>query len=208
MHHMLGWRFIFWDLSYSLIFAAVTLLGLGFLFHHAPLDFQHSVAFGFSPVLFLLIVLVAELSERTCNLYELKQTCIYTSRQISALRCICYSVAGVAFAVFITAFSTENMAQFLRLLPLCLSGLFLCAAAELTVMRLSRSKWAIAAFSTLWMLGNLTLPFALGERWELFLSGLPLVLTIMFAALGATGFIYQSNKMLSEEKKVCLCSVA
>ena len=199
MHNVINWKFIFWDLSYSLIFAAVTLLGIVFLLRHAPMDYQYSVALGFSPVLFLLIMLFAEMNERACGLYELKQTCRYTSRQITALRSIYYSLAGAAFTVIVTVFSTEGVAQFLRTLPVSLGGLFLCAAAGLSVLRLSRGKWAIAVFSIAWMCVNLTLPITLGENWELFLSGLPLVFTIAFAIIGAAGFIYQTNKMLTEE---------
>ena len=200
MFRVLGPKFIFWDLSYSLIFASITILGITVLFFHAPMDYQYSVAILFSPVLFLIIMLFAEMNERSCGLCELKQACRYTPRQITALRCICYSVVGVVFVVIVTAVFTENITQFLRLLPLCLCGLFLCALAELFVMRLSQSKWIVAVFSALWMLVNLMLPFVMRERWELFLSGLPLVFTIAFALFSAAGFIYQTNKMLLEEK--------
>jgi len=199
MFNVFGWKFIFWDLTYSLIFVSITLLGTAFLFRHTPMDYENSIAFGFSPVLFLIIVLFAEMTERACGLYELKQTCRYTSRQITALRCIFYSVAGAAFAVIITAFSAENTAHFFRLLPLCLGGMFLCGAIELSVIRLSRSKWAIAVFSALWVFINLVLPFTFGVRWELFLSGLPIAITIIFAITGAAVLIYQINKMLTEE---------
>lgn len=200
MYQQLGWRFIFWDMSYSIIFATITLLGVWVMFTHAPMDFQYSVAFGFSPVLFLLIVLFAEMSERACSVYELKQTCLYTSRQISALRCICYSLVGVLFTVIVTAFSAESMVQFSRLLPLCLSGLFLCALLKLTVLRFSGSRWTILAFSILWIVTSTALPFTLGAKWEALLSSIPIAFTIAFTVLGATGFIYQTNKLLTEEK--------
>ena len=200
MHQQLGWRFIFWDMNYNIIFATITLLGVWFMFTHAPMDFQYSVTFGFSPVLFLLIVLFTEMSERACSVYELKQTCLYTPRQISALRCICYSLVGVVFTVAVTAFSAENMLQFSHLLPLCLSGLFLCALLKLTVLRFSSSRWTILAFSILWIIINTVLPFILGARWEAFLSSIPIAFTIAFAMLGAAGFIYQTNKLLTEER--------
>jgi hypothetical protein len=202
MHRALGWKFIFWDASYSLIFAGVTLLGTVLLLRHAPIAYyQYSVALGFSPVLFLLIMLFAEISERACGLYALKQTCRYMPRQITALRCIYYSAAGMMFAVLVTAFATESATQFFRVLPLCLGGLFLCGAIGLSVMRWLDGKWAIAVFAVAWMFVNLVLPFSLGERWELFLSGLPLVVTIIFATVGAALFMYQTNQMLKEEKR-------
>ena len=201
MHRSLGCKFIFWDLSYSLIFAAVTILGVAFLFRYAPIDYQYSVAFGFSPVLFLFIMLFSEINERACGLFELKQTCLYTSRQITALRCIYYSLTGTAFVIVATIIFTESTAQFFRILPLSLGGLFLCATIGLSVIRVSRSKWAIAIFGIAWVSFNLTFPFTFGEDWELFLSGLPLALTVAFTIIGAVGFIYQTKKMLLEEKQ-------
>ena len=202
MHRVLGWRFIFWDLSYSLIFASVTLLALVFLFRHVPVYYyQYTVAVAFSPVLFVLITLLAEINERACGLYELKQTCRYTSRQITALRCIYYSLAGVAFAISITAFSSESAMYFIRILPLCLGGLFLCATMELSVIRFSHSKWAIAAFSAIWLITNMALPMVFRQRWEGFLESLPLVFTIIFMVAGAALFMYQTNKMLTEDNR-------
>ncbi|MCL2372906.1 MAG: hypothetical protein FWC78_05845 [Defluviitaleaceae bacterium] len=200
MHGILGWRFIFWDFSYSFIFLLVTLAGVVFLLRHAPVyEFPYSVAAGFSPILFLLITLFTEINERTCNLYQLKQTCRYTSRQVTALRSMYYSVVGVGFAVLVAAISTDGAAQFFRVLPLCLGGLFLCAAVELLVIRLSRSKFAIAATSAAWLAVNLSMPMTLGVRWEALLSGTPLLLAVAFPVAAAAAFIYQTNKMLMEE---------
>jgi uncharacterized membrane protein len=39
------------------------------------------------------------------------------------------------------------------------------------------------------------------EKWELFLSFLPLAVTTAFAAAGAVVYIYQTNKMFTEEKR-------
>ena len=174
------------------------------MLQHAPMDYAYSVALGFSPLLFLLVMLFAEINERACDLYELKQTCRYTSRQITALRCIYYSLAGMAFAVIVATFAAENAIQFFKLLPLCLAGLFLCAAIGLSVIRLSHSKWTIAVFSIAWVCINLTLPLTLGSNWELFLSGLPLAITIAFMVVVAAVFIYQINKMLMEGKQYAI----
>jgi hypothetical protein len=199
MFRVLGLRFVFWDLNYSLIFIAVTLFGFILFFRHAPVDYQYSVAVGISPMLFLVVTLFAETSVRACGLFELKQTCRYTSRQITALRCIFYSVAGAAFAVTVAAIYTEGVMQFFRLLTLCLGGMFLCAAIELSIIRLTRQKWFIVIFPCLWVLANIALPFIFREKWELFLSGLPIVFTIVLAVSSAAVFIYQTKKMLTEE---------
>ena len=205
MHRVLGWKFIFWDFSYSLIFVCVTLLGVMFLLRHMPTNYYpHSIAVGFSPVLFLLIMLFAEMSERACGLYELKQTCRFTSRQITALRCIYYSIAGIGFAILVTAFTTDSTSQFFRILPLCLGGLFLCAVVKLSIIRLAHNKWAIPLVSAVWLLLNIALPLIFGERWEVLLPSIPLFITIIFAISGVVMFIYQTNKMLSEEKNYAI----
>jgi len=205
MHRVLGWKFIFWDLSYSLTFVFVTLLGIIFLYYHAPInDYPYAVAVGFSPILFLLIMLFAEMNERACGLYQLKQTCLYTSRQITTLRCIYYSVVGIVFAVCITAFSTDNATQFFSVLPLCLAGLFLCAAMKLTIIRWTHSKWAIAVSCVMWLLVNIVLPLTLGERWEIILSSVPIIFTIIFAMASVAVFMYQTNKMLTEENSYAI----
>jgi len=205
MHRVLGWRFIFWDLSYSIIFVFVIQSALMFLFRNVSLEYmQYSVAVGFAPMLFILITLLAEISERACGLYELKQTCRYTSRQITALRCIYYSLAGVGFAVFVSAFASDSTAHFVRILPLCLGVLFLSATLELSIMRQWQGKWCIAVFSGIWLVVNCMLPIALGARWEVFLSSLPLVITIIFMAAGGLVFMYQINKMLMEEQNYAI----
>jgi len=205
IHRVLGWKFIFWDLSYSLTFVFVMLLGIVFLYRHAPIsDYPYSVAAFFSPILFLLIMLFSEMNERACGLYELKQTCRYTSRQITALRCIYYSIVGIVVAVFITAFSTDNATQFFSILPLCLAGLFLCATMKLTVIRLTHSKWAIAASSVIWLFVNIALPLIFSERWEIALSSIPIVFTIIFATASVAVFMYQTNKMLTEENSYAI----
>lgn len=199
MFRIIGWKFIFWDLSYSLIFTSVTLLGITYLANYAPSNFQYSVAFGISPTLFLFIMLFAEMNERTCKLYELKLTCHYTSWQIAALRIMCYSLAGAVFSIIVATFCTTNITQFFRMLPLCFGGLLLCAATELSVVRLTRNKWAIAIFTIVWLLINLALPFTFRNDWELFLSEIPLIFIIAFVIVCAAVFMYQTNKMLTEE---------
>jgi len=198
MYHVVGIRCIFWDLSYSLIFATITLLGFIFLFLGVPINFEHSAAFAFSPILFLLIILFSEMSDRACGIYELKQTCHYTSRQMTALRCFCHSALGIPFAVLVTVFSTENVVQFFRLLPLCLGGVFFCATIELSVIRFTRNKWTIAAFPIIWIFMNLALTLIFWDDWELFLAGLPVAFTISFAIVCAAVFIYQISKLLKE----------
>ena len=201
MLRTIGFRFIFWDTGYSLFFAAVTLAVVLVLFSLVPERYRCSAAVAVAPLLFLLITLFAETSERACGLYELKQTCRYTIRQITALRVIGYSVVGSVFTAVVAATSVDSGYEFLSLFPLCLSALFFCAVLGLSAMRFLHGKWVNASFSAVWVFVNIALPFSLGEKWEAILREMPIAFSVALAVLGAAVLAYQISKMLSEVKK-------
>jgi hypothetical protein len=201
MFRTLGIRYIFWDMGYSLFFATLT-LAIGFtLFIITPSEYRYAAAVTVAPLLFLLIIAFAETSERACGLYELKQTCRYTIRQITALRVVCYSVAGATFTAVVALISAENVYEFLSLFSLCLSALFVCAALSLSAIRLLRNKWISVAYSAAWIFVNVALTYSFGERWEAILGGVPMALSISIALIGATVLVYQISRMLSEVDK-------
>lgn len=201
MLRTIGFRFIFWDTGYSLFFAAITLAVVLVLFSLAPERYHCSAAVAVAPLLFLLITLFAETSERSCGLYELKQTCRYTIRQITALRVTCYSVVGTVFTAVIAAISADSGYEFLSLFPLCLSALFICAVLGLSAMRFLHGNWVTAAFSAGWAFVNIALPFSLGEKWEAILREMPIAFSVALAVIGVATLASQISKMLSEVKK-------
>ena|GEM_PF-505471 len=206
MIHSVGFRYIFWDIGYSLSFAAVTIAIVAVLYAVAWSDeYRYSASLAVAPIMFLLITAFAETSERACGLYELKQTCRFTVRQITALRVVCYSAAGAAFTAIIAVMGAKDTYDFLSLFPLCLSGLFICAALSLTVMRFARSKWANAVFSAVWMFVSVAPAFSpstsLNKRWETLLSSIPAILSVTIAVIGAAIFIYQITKIFKEIEK-------
>ena len=197
----IGFRYIFWDTGYSLIFSAVTIAVVVALFAAWPDDYRYTASVAVAPLMFLVITAFAETSERACGIYELKQTCRYTVRQIAALRVVCYSAVGASFTAIVALMGAKDVYEFLSLFPLCLSALFICAALSLTVMRFVRSKWANAIFSAVWALISIAPAFSLSEKWETFLSGVPAVLSAIVAAICVAAFIYQIARMLSEVDK-------
>ncbi|MDR0294282.1 MAG: hypothetical protein LBH95_09055 [Oscillospiraceae bacterium] len=201
MLRAIGLRYIFWDTGYSLFFAAVTLAAVTALFLAAPGEYRYSAAVAVAPLLFLLTSAFAETSERADGLYELKQTCRYTIRQIAALRVLCYSVAGAAFTAVVAAAGAKDGYEFISLFPLCLSALFACAALSLAAMRFLRGKWGGAAFLAAWAFVSAALPFSLGERWETLLGGTPAAISAVIAVTGAAALAVQLSKMLSEADK-------
>jgi hypothetical protein len=201
MIRTMGFRFIFWDRGYSLFFALVSLTAVITLFGLAPDSYHCSAAVACAPMLFLLITLFSETSERALGLFELKQTCRYTVTQITSLRVICYSFAGTVFTIIITAVSAADVYEFLSLFPLCLSALFLCAVLEISVMRAFRGRWAGAVCSAAWVIVNVLLPLALRETWETLLREMPLAVSLALAAASILVFGYQISKMLAEVRK-------
>jgi hypothetical protein len=205
MVRTMGVRYIFWDTGYSLFFAGITIAFAVFLFavviqNDTNYNYSYSAAVAVAPLLFLLITAFAETSERACGLYELKQTCRYTVRQITALRIICYSIAGALFTAVISLTAAKDAYQFLSLFTLCLSALFICAAISLAAMRYLRNKWFNAVYSFLWVFANIALTFSLNKNWETALSGVPLLISLILAVFGGMLLVYQISKMLSEGK--------
>lgn len=194
----IGLRYIFWDTWYSIFFAAVTIAGVSLFFFAASEGERYSVAVATAPLLFLAITVFAEISERLGGLYELKQTCRYTIRQITAMRIICYSIAGLVFTTVISAFTASGSGEFLSLLILSLAALLLCAALILTAMRFIRSPWATAILSGIWILANTVLTFSGIVQWENILSNVSLTIPCIIAAVSAAIFMHQASKLLKE----------
>jgi len=201
MFRTIGVRYIFWDTGYSLFFAALTLAIALALLVIINADYRYSAAVSVAPLMFLLINAFAETSERACGLYELKQTCRYTIRQITALRVLCYSLVGAAFTAVVTVLKMQDLHEFISMFTLCLSALFICAALSLSVMRYTRRLWANAVFSGAWVFASIALPFSLGKKWEVLLGNTPVIISAIIAVIGATALIYQISKMLSEVEK-------
>jgi hypothetical protein len=201
MIRTMGFRFIFWDMGYSLFFALLSITAVTTLFSFAPDSYHRAAAVACAPMLFLLITLFSETSERALGLFELKQTCRCTITQITTLRVLCYSFAGTVFTIIITAVSVEGVYEFFSLFPLCLSALFLCAVLEISVMRAFRGRWASAVCSAAWVCVNILLPLSLKETWETLLRAMPLAVSLALAAASILIFGYQISKMLAEARK-------
>jgi hypothetical protein len=196
----LGLRFIFWDTSYSIIFGALTLIPILLLAILAPENMRYTTAFAVSPTLFLIIITFAETAEKVGGLYELKQTCRYTVRQVAAMRVVFYALAGILYSAIITLISAGNAFEYISLLLLCLSSLFACAALSLFALRHLRGKWGALIFAAVWVFANLALHYTVGASREAFLAEIPLAITLAVTAVGAAALAYQLRKMLLEVK--------
>ncbi len=194
----LGLRFIFWDTGYSLFFAAITLACTFALFMLAPSTYRISATVAVAPLLLLFAILFAETSERLGGLYQIKQTCRYTIRQIAALRILCYCALGILFTVFVALVRADQEFGFFSLFPLCLSALFVCAALSLSMLHQARNQWNYPVFSAIWLLATIVVPLSFGEAWESTLREMPLMFSIGLTVIGVGLFVWQISKMLRE----------
>ncbi|GHU87397.1 hypothetical protein FACS1894202_01610 [Clostridia bacterium] len=195
-----GFRFIFWDTAYSITFAAITIAAVLAVFAAVPENYRYSATVAAAPLLYLLISVFTETAERASGLYELKQTCRYTTRQITALRTVCYSIVGAVYTAIVVLISANSVSEFITMFPLGLLALFVCAVPQLALTRLVRCKWANALYAAAWVLVNLALPLRLGENWENVLAGIPGAISFGIAVVGAAVIAYQTKKMLTEVK--------
>jgi hypothetical protein len=195
-----GWRFVFWDTAYSLTFAAITIAVVLAVVAVVPNDYRCSATVAAAPLLYLLISVFTETAERASGLYELKQTCRYTMRQITALRTACYSAAGAVYTAVVALGSANSASEFMTMFPLGLLALFVCAVPQLALARLAHGKWANALYAAMWVFVNIAVPFRLGEVWEKTLAGIPVAVSLGIAIAGAAIIVYQIKKMLTEVK--------
>jgi hypothetical protein len=195
-----GFRLILWDTAHSLIFAAITIAAVLTIFAAAPENYRYSATAAAAPLLYLLISVFTETAERASGLYELKHTCRYTARQITALRTACCSVAGAAYTAVIALIGARGASEFMAMFPLGLLSLFVCAVPQLALMRFARHKWASALYAAAWIFVNLAVPLRLGGIWEKTLAGIPIAVSLGIAAGGAAIAAHQIRKMLMEAK--------
>ena len=201
---IVGFRHIFWDTGYSVFFAAVSFAVAFALFVTLPAGYKYSAAVAVAPLSYLLVMAFAETTERACGLYELKQTCRYTIRQITALRVLGYSITGAVLTAAVAVVGATDTYDFFSILTLCLSALFFCSALSLKIMRIFRGKWLNAVYSAVWIFANIVLPALLGNRWEKFLGNIPIAISLAVTIAFAAVFVLQISRMLSEVKKYAL----
>lgn len=199
MLHQLGWRHIFWDTGYSWFFASLTFAGVILLYSLSPPEYRASATLIATPSFFLLLQLFAETAEMASGMYELKRSFRYTTAQVSAVRVICYSLIGVLITTGINWHISTSLQEFGQLFPLCLLALFFIASLSLQVRRISRSPWALALLSLVWIFINILLPFTLGKTWETWLRQVPPILSTCLAGLCIGLFYYLIAQMLKEK---------
>jgi hypothetical protein len=201
IYRLLRFRFIFWDTAQALVLSAITLVLVSLFIPLSPAALRHTVLFGSSPLLFVIVMFFSETIERGDGLYELKLTCKYTIQQIAAFRIMCFSLLGIVFCVGVTAYQAKNIHKLLRLFPLSLCALFLCAFISLFLIRRFAGKLTYALAAALWIAIAFGPALLFGDKWELLLSGLPVAVTVVITVLSGALFLYEIKKFTNTRHK-------
>lgn len=198
MYRNLGFKHLFLNTWYPVILSIVLMVGFLYLCPLSPEKFKYTVLFAAAPVFFIFVVLLTEIIEwQDSGLYELKMTCKYTIQQIAAFRVLCFSLMGTMLSTLTVLFSKYSDATDLfRSLSLSLSALFLCSYLSIWIMRSFTSRWNHFTPLLIWIVMTLCPLWILKERWELFLSQIPLAITLFVALILFALFMMELKKLI------------
>jgi hypothetical protein len=194
MCRQLGFRMLFWDTVPAILVSGALALGyvglglmqverLGMIWN------VHALLFLFSPALFISLTVLTEIIERFSGLYEIKNTCKYTIRQITSARLLGFSLVGLVFTVLSNAWlsSAIEVLQFMQLFSLALCAIFLCSLLMIYSMRRFGNGWYIGAL--IWIGIGVMPMILLGRDWERVLTNLPPALTFGIAVIALVFFL-------------------
>lgn len=199
----LGFRYIFFDMAHAMIMTAAAAAGFIIMYPGMPERHIHAALFSAAPIFFIFIVLLTETAEKVNGLYELKMTCKYTVQQIAGFRVLCFSLMGAVFCTVASLYFSRLSAgyDFLSTFSLSLCALFLCTFLTIFIVRRSGGKWNHLFAMLLWMAISLLPPRLLGERWELFLTQIPVAVTASVAVAACALFLMEIKKLMKIRKR-------
>lgn len=203
IYRTLGPRYIFLDTAQAIIISAAAAAGFIILYPLSPEQHIYAALFAEAPLFFIFTVLFTETIERVSGLYELKMTCKHTIQQITAFRILCFSLMGTVFCMLTSLyFSRLPVAHnFLRAFSISLCALFLCAFLTIFIMRRFIRKWIYFAAMLLWVAINLLPTWIFGLRWEIFLSKIPVAITVFITIIACTLFLVEIKKLMNIRKR-------
>ncbi len=202
LYRALGFHYLFLNTMLPVIISVALMIGFIVLCPLPSEQFKNAVLFATAPVFFIFVVLLTEIVERSSPLYELKMTCKYTIQQITAFRVLCFSLMGSVFCTLTSLFSRfPDVLDFFRALSLSLFALFICSFLSIFLMRYFNWKWTHFTPVLLWMMIGLFPIWILRERWESFLSQLPIVITVFFTVIAFGLYLMELKKLINIQQR-------
>ncbi len=158
--------------------------------------------FVFSPVLYGLLHLLTQWKERMSGTYELKMTCRYTLRQLTALRMLLFGGISIIVCVPVTSifYSLSGGAVSLpRLMGVSFSALFIFAAVLLAAF-ISGKKRYISGVYAVWTAVSVIMLNS-GEKFGSLLLKVPVFLFYLTAVLALSVYLIEVRHYLFDRKE-------
>lgn len=200
MYRSLGFKFIFFDISQAIIMAVAITIEFILLNSLSSQQYIYSTLFAISPLFFIIVLFFTEFIERNDSLYELKMTFKHTIQQIIIFRIMCYSLMSMIICI-ITSSIISATYGFLRAASISLSALFICAFLTICIMSRFKGRWVHFTSLMVWVVAILLPVLAFGERLELLLSQIPIVITISIGIIGFILYLIELKKLINMNKR-------
>ncbi len=196
--HTIGLRNLFWGTWDCIFLALLGGLTLVILFVIPSAVQTQLLPLGLlliSPAVYGLLHGLTVWKERQVGLYELKLTCCYTLKELTALRMVFFGGGSVLLDVlFVLCLrQTGTVLSFLQMLGISLSALFLYGTATLLVFAHSKSQWSVPA---VWC-GLCVAPLVLRVDLLEWLLRIPAAVAMVVAGLSVLLFFAQLEHYLS-----------
>lgn len=203
IYSALGFRYIFLDMAFPIVMSVIAMIGFIVLYPLALKQHIYATLFAIAPMFFIFIVLFTEKMEQVNGLFELKMTYKYTIQQIAAFRILCFSLLGTVLCTFISLYLSQLLVvySFFRAFSLSLCALFLWAYLTLFIMRHFNWKWFHLFVVLPWIMTGFMPIGLLGNNWEVFLSQIPVAVTMFAAAIACALFLMEIKKLINTHKR-------
>ena len=202
----LGFRVIFSNTLWLTLASAGGAVCIGLLVTEVGIPYVLAILFPITPLLFQLVTLLIELTERASGLYDLKMSCKYTADQLTAVHLITYSGLSLLFCVFLSAQIDRKYAyDFFTPFALSLCALLLYGILSLILIRRFRWRWTHTAAA--WGVLSTVPVVIMRMEWDGFLSNLPIWVTAGVVVLLLLLYLREIGKMISQPNpevfKIC-----
>ncbi len=201
----IGTKYIFGDILDCLIIAITsTVLIYFFSLSFRIMNTELSTTFAISPIFYIILTLATEWKEKMSHLYELKMTCKYTVKQITAIRLLCFSALGVLFSSLMSMgysliFTNESL---LDIFIVSLLGLLINSLLALGVMLYGNRRNSHNILIGLWFAVFLLPPVIWGKGWNVFLGELPYLLITVLILIMAAIYLLGIKKLITEREVI------
>ncbi len=193
MYRTFGLKHLFFNVHQSIAIALLIVAGVVLMLSVNMSHSGYATVFLVSPLFFVLVVSLTEWMEQKDTLYELKRTFKYTVKDMAIFRTLCYSLISVFLSVILSLIYSKRLDS-LRTLAIAFSALFLCTLLTIVITRRFNHRYSYLTSFSMWGLVNVVPVLLLGKRWEVFLSRIPLSLTLLVSV----GLIYLYIKELKQ----------